>query len=80
MGYGLGVCCDAVVLGGGEVDMLGFEAGEDVLDFVEAFLGGAVLDDYLEEIISLTRRKQSGDCSPMAGREDRRWGRGGSGS
>jgi len=53
MGDGLGVCGDAVVLGGGEVDMFGFEAGEDVLDFVKVFLGGTMLNDYLDEIVSL---------------------------
>lgn len=47
MSYGLGVGGDAVVLGGGEVDVFGVQAGEDVFYFGEAGLRGAVFDDYL---------------------------------
>lgn len=42
---GLGVCCDAVVLFGSEVDMLGVEASQDRLDFGERGVGCTVLDE-----------------------------------
>lgn len=44
MSNSLGVGSDAVMLAGGEVDMFGTQAGEDMLDFVEACLGGTVFD------------------------------------
>lgn len=47
MGHGLSVCCNSVMFGGGKVDMSGAQAGEDILDFVEVGLGGAVLDENL---------------------------------
>jgi hypothetical protein len=46
--HGLGVSGYAVVLCGGEVDVGGAQAGEDVFYFFKAFLRGTVLDEYLE--------------------------------
>ena len=46
MGDGLRVGSDAVVLLAGEVDVLGLQAGEDVLDECEVGVRGAVLDQY----------------------------------
>lgn len=45
MGHGLGVSCDAVVLLCCEIDVCAAEARENMLNFVEVGLGGAVLDE-----------------------------------
>ena len=44
MGDCLCVRSDSIVVLGRKIDMLGTEAGENVLDFTKGFLGGAVLD------------------------------------
>lgn len=44
MGDSLRICCDAVVLLGGEVDVLRSEAGHYTLDEVEVIVGCAMLD------------------------------------
>lgn len=47
MGDGLGVGGDAVVHFARKVDILRAEAGESAFDKVQAFVGGAVLDEDL---------------------------------
>jgi hypothetical protein len=44
MGDSLGVCGNAIVLLGGEVDVLRSETGHDILDEGEVIVGSAVLD------------------------------------
>ena len=46
MGDGLGIGRDAVVFRGAQVDNLGVEAGEDMLDLCERLIGGAMLDEH----------------------------------
>ena len=58
MGYGLGVCCNTVVASCREVDMGRSEAGEDFLNFVEAFLGGAVLDEDLVGLDEIEKERR----------------------
>lgn len=42
----LGIRCDAVMLGGRQVDVSTTKAGKDSFDLVEAFLRSAVFDEY----------------------------------
>ena len=57
--YSLGVGSDAVVLGSGEVDVLGAETGENVLDFGEGGGRGAVGNEDLR-LVSLRRGSNDG--------------------
>jgi hypothetical protein len=45
MGDGLGVCSDAVMLTGREMDELGLEAAQDSLDLAEGRVWSAVLNE-----------------------------------
>jgi len=51
--YGLRVGSYAIVVRGREIDVSGAKAGEDVFDFVEAGLRGAVFDEDLWMSVSI---------------------------
>jgi hypothetical protein len=65
--HGLGVGCDAVVLAGREIDVLGVEASEDGFDFGKGGVGSAVLDEDLCSCVRL-----SGCASRIAGKTHQR--------
>jgi hypothetical protein len=78
MSYSLRVRCDAVMLGGGEVDVSRAKTGKDVLDLVEVLLGCSVFDENLE-ILYLGKDWLGGVfCSPAAVLEDQHLDHGGS--
>ncbi len=52
MGDSLSICCDAVMLCCGEIDVSGAKTRKHMLDFVEALLGCSMLDQNLERVNS----------------------------